>query len=88
MLSSVLRNKRTIRMNIEIMRAFVRLQELMIVHKNITARVEKLERGQRRAVSVIEVLAEDIDRLGRQIEHIKSRDPPYGRNRIGYVTDT
>lgn len=40
MLSSVLRSERAIRMNIEIMRAFVRLRELMVVHKDIAARVE------------------------------------------------
>ena len=88
MLSSVLRSERAIRMNIEIMRAFVRVRELMVVHKDVAARMEKLERSQQRTISVIEVLAEDIDRLGQKLEHIKPRDPPYSRHRIGYVTDT
>jgi hypothetical protein len=87
MLSSVLRSDRAIQMNIAIMRAFVRLRELMAAHKDIAARVEKLERGQERATSVIEVLVEDIDRLGSQIEKIRSPDPAYARRRIGYVTD-
>ena len=88
MLSSVLRSGKAIQMNIEIMRAFVRLRELMLMHRDIAVRVEKLERGQQRAVSVIEVLAEDIDRMGRKLEQIKPRDPPYSGRRIGYVTDT
>lgn len=87
MLSSVLRSERAIQMNIAIMRAFVRLRELMAAHKDIAARVEKLERGQARAASVIEVLVEDIDRLGRKVGQIKSTEPPYARRRIGYVTD-
>jgi hypothetical protein len=87
MLSSVLRSERAIQMNIAIMRAFVRLRELMATHKDIAARVEKLERGQARAASVIEVLVEDIDRLGRKVGQIKSTEPPYARCRIGYVTD-
>ena len=74
-------------MNIAIMRTFVRMRELMTVHKDIAARVEKLERGQERAASVIEVLVEDIDRLGRKVERIRATDPPYNRQRIGYVTD-
>jgi hypothetical protein len=50
MLSSVLRSERAIQMNIAIMRAFVRLRELMAAHKDIAARVEKLERGRERTV--------------------------------------
>jgi hypothetical protein len=88
MLSSVLRSDRAIKMNIAIMRAFVRLRELMSTHKDIAARVEKLERGQERAASVIEVLVEDIDRLSRRVERIKSPPPSYTKRRIGFVTDS
>ena len=87
MLSSVLRSERAVQMNITIMRAFVRLRELMAVHKDIAARVEKLERGQERVASVIEVLVEDIDRLGRKIEQIRPPVPAYTRRRVGFVTD-
>jgi hypothetical protein len=87
MLSSVLRSERAIQMNIAIMRAFVRLRELMAAHEDIAARVEKLERGQERAASVIEVLVDDIDRLGRKIEKMRSPEPAYTKRRIGYVTD-
>jgi hypothetical protein len=87
MLSSVLRSERAVQMNIVIMRAFVRLRELVATHKDIAARIEKLERGQERAASVIEVLVEDIDRLGRKIERIRSPEPPYTKRRIGYITD-
>ena len=88
MLSSVLRSERAIHMNIVIMRTFVRLRELVAAHKDIAARIEKLERGQERAASVIEVLVEDIDRLGRKIEKMRSPEPPYTKRRIGYVTES
>src|SRR5712672_2973998 len=52
MLSSVLRSERAIQMNIVIMRAFVRLRELVAAHKDIAERLEKLERGQERTASV------------------------------------
>ena len=88
MLSSVLRSDRAIKMNVTIMRAFVRLRELMATHKDIAARVEKLERGHERTASVIEVLVEDIDRSSRRIEKLKSPEPSYKKRRIGFVTDT
>jgi hypothetical protein len=56
-------------------------------HKDIAERLEKLERGQERTASVIEVLVEDIDRLGRKIEKIRTPEPPYTKRRIGYITD-
>ena len=65
MLSAILRSDRAVAMSIAVIRAFVRLRELMAAHKDIAARVEKLERGQEQAASVIEILAQDIDRLGQ-----------------------
>jgi hypothetical protein len=82
MLSSVLRSERAVQMNIIIMRAFIRMRELLVANKDIAARVEKLERSHSRTASVIEVLVEDIDRLGRRIEQIKPPSP-YGKRRIG-----
>ncbi len=44
MLSSVLRSRRAIRVNIAIMRAFVRLREALSVHKELAAKLADLER--------------------------------------------
>lgn len=41
MLSSVLRSKRAVQMNIVIMRAFVRLREIMATHKELATRIGK-----------------------------------------------
>ena len=49
-------------MNILIVRAFIRMRELMSSNKDIAARVEKLERGHDRTASVIEVLVEEVNR--------------------------
>jgi hypothetical protein len=43
MLSSVLRSKRAVEVNIEIMRAFVRLRELLGTHKELAAKLAELE---------------------------------------------
>src|SRR3990167_8198939 len=44
MLSSVLRSKRAVRVNIEIMRAFVKLRELVGAHKELAGKLAELER--------------------------------------------
>ena len=44
MLSSVLRSKRAVRVNIEIMRAFVRLREMLATHKDLARKLDTLEK--------------------------------------------
>ena len=43
MLSSVLRSKRAVQVNIEIMRAFVRLREMLSSHKDLERKLSALE---------------------------------------------
>jgi len=43
MLSSVLRSKRAVQVNIEIMRAFVRLRGLLLAHKDLARKLKELE---------------------------------------------
>ena len=44
MLSSVLNSRRAVQVNIEIMRAFVRLREIMATHKDLVRRLNEMER--------------------------------------------
>jgi hypothetical protein len=53
MLSSVLKSKRAVQVNIEIMRAFVRLRQILASHKDLARKLEELEKkydGQFRVV--------------------------------------
>jgi hypothetical protein len=53
MLSSVLRSTRAIHVNVEIMRAFVRLRRLAVAHDDLARRIDELEKkydGQFRVV--------------------------------------
>jgi hypothetical protein len=43
MLSSVLRSRRAVRVNIEIMRAFVRLRQMLASHADLARRLDELE---------------------------------------------
>ena len=80
MLSAVLKSQRAVQMSILIMRAFVRLRELISSHQDLAARMEKLEANQDQHASVINILAEEIDNL-----KLVPPEPP--RKRIGFTAD-
>jgi ORF6N domain-containing protein len=84
MLSSVLNSERAVQMNMLIMRAFVRLREMITHNKDLAVRIEKLERGHDRTGSIIEELAEDIGRLAREVQDMKAL-PPVPKRRIGFI---
>ena len=68
MLSSVLNSERAIEVNIQIMRVFVRIKEMLISHKDLAMKMEELEKkydGQFR------VVFEAIRRLMREEEKPK-----------------
>ena len=77
MLSSVLKSGRAVQMSILIVRAFVKMRELLASHKSLAARVDKLETSQKRHASVINILAEEIEDLKRP-----PAEPP--KRRIGF----
>ena len=77
MLSSVLHSPRAIQMNIAIVRAFVRLREVIAAHKDLAARIEKLESGHAQHASMITLLAQEIRAL-------KILPDPAPRHPIGF----
>jgi hypothetical protein len=50
-------------MSIAIVRAFVRLRDVIAANKELAARVEKLEQNQGRAASILGVLVIEIEDL-------------------------
>ena len=68
MLSSVLRSKRAVQMNIQIIRAFIRMREITAHHKDLADRVDKLEVAQQRHVAMIGMLAEEIQQMKKPTE--------------------
>jgi len=83
MLSAVLRSKRAVQTSIAVVRAFVRMRELIAANKDFAVGIEKLERGHERTASVIEILVEDIDRLAREMKQMNAL-PPAPKRRIGF----
>jgi hypothetical protein len=79
MLSSVLSSKRAVQMSILIIRAFVKLREMLASHKDLAVRLAKMERVQKRHGSVITILAEELQEMKRL--------PPPPARRIGFRTE-
>jgi len=63
MLSSVLRSKRAVQVNIEIMRAFVRLREMLSTHKELAQKLAELEDRLGEHDEQIQVIFEAIHQL-------------------------
>ena len=77
MLSKVLRSKRAVQVNILIMRAFVRLREVLATHKDLAQKLEELEKKVTRHDQEIKAVFEAIRSL------LESGDPPK-RQQIGF----
>lgn len=63
MLSTVLNSERAIQVNIAIMRAFVKLRELLLTHKDLAQKLEELERKYQLHETDIQVIFEAIRKL-------------------------
>lgn len=63
MLSSVLRSRRAIKVNIQIMRAFIKLKELLLTHKELALKIEELERKYSGHDEMIKNIFETIRQL-------------------------
>ena len=72
MLSSVLRSSRAVQVNVEIMRAFVRLRRMLESHVELARKLEALERKYDRQFKVVfdairEIMAPELPPKRRQI---------------------
>ena len=63
MLSSVLNSEIAIKVNIQIMRAFVKLKELLLTHKDLAIKIDVLERKYDDHDKKIKAIFESIKKL-------------------------
>jgi hypothetical protein len=86
MLSAVLRSERAVKMSILIVRAFVKLREILVTHKDLARKIEKLEAGQKRQASVIAIVAGEVSSLAERVdkELRKFREPHRRKRPIGF----
>jgi hypothetical protein len=79
MLSSVLNSKRAVQVNILIMRAFVKLREMLATHKDLARKLEELEKKYQAHDVQIQAVFDAIRKL---IE-----EPSRRRRRIGFAAE-
>ena len=80
MLSSVLNSERAVAMNILIIRAFVKLREILATHQDLARKIEELELRQ-------EVQASHIANIYKIVKSLKSRPREPRRHPIGFLTN-
>ena len=76
MLSSVLNNPRAIKVNIEIMRIFTKMKEMLLTHKDLLFKVEKIEKELAKQGKDIKVVFDYLNQF------ISTNNNP--RPKIGY----
>lgn len=72
MLSSVLRSKQAILVNIEIMRAFVRMRRLVATHADLRERIDDIEKKYDAQFKVV------FDTIRKLMEPVERPKPPIG----------
>jgi len=80
MLSTVLNSERAIKVNIIIMRAFVKLREMLATHKDLALKIEALEGKYQQH-------DETIKEIFDAIRELMTPDPVPPTRRIGFNTD-
>jgi hypothetical protein len=83
MLSSVLNSDRAIEVNIQIMRVFTKLREMMASHKDLACKIEDLERKfqdhDRKIIQIFNAI--------RQMMAVPDQAEPYKRSKVGFIAD-
>jgi hypothetical protein len=87
MLSSVLHSKRAVQMNIRIIRAFVKLRDLLATHKDMARKIDRLEAMQRDHSALFSIVIDDIRKLGKKTtrEIGKLKNPRRRKTHMGFV---
>src|SRR5260370_20674247 len=80
MLSSVLNSDRAIQVNIAIMRAFVKLREIMATHKDLSRKIAEMERKFAKHDSQFQIVFDAI----RKLMEPEPEPSPQPKPRIGF----
>lgn len=84
MLANVLRSERAVQMSIKIIEIFVKMREMLLTHKDLLLKIEKIERSVSSHDNQIVVLFEHLKRL---LEDKEINEEQKSRKRIGYTNN-
>jgi phage regulator Rha-like protein len=87
MLSSVLNSERAVQMNILIIRAFVKMREVLATHRALARKIEQLQHTQKDHAAVLTIVVNDIQDLEKRVRKgLQSLTaPPPHKPRIGFI---
>ena len=87
MLSSVLNSERAVHMNIAIMRAFVKLREIVATNKALAQRIDQIAATVKDHSALFEIVIQDIEKLDQKFtKEIRRLQAPRRRKpRIGFA---
>ena len=88
MLSSVLNSERAVQMNILIIRAFVKLREVLASHRKLARRIERLEHAQKGHAEVLSIVVKETQdlemRVAKEFRSLRTA-PRRNKPRIGFI---
>jgi hypothetical protein len=85
MLSSVLTSKRAVHANIQIMRTFAKLREIMSTHKDLRLKIEELEKKyDHQFKSVFDAIRRMMITTSTSKDSLPN---PYKRTKVGFIVD-
>ena len=83
MLSSVLNSRQAIAVNIQIIRVFTRMREMLLTHKDILLKLEQMEKKMMKQEENVAMHDKDIQRIFSYLKQLLS-PPQKPRKQIGY----
>ena len=86
MLSSVLNSDTAIEVNIQIIRVFTRMREVLHTHKDLLLKIEKLEKNMLQQNTQVQQNTDDIQLVFDALKALLNKDPE-PRKRIGFKLD-
>lgn len=80
MAASVLNSEKAVEMSLFVIRAFVRLREMISSHKALAEKFEELEKR-------LEGHDESITEIVKALQYLMQPDGPLKKNKIGFIRD-
>ncbi|MEW6250925.1 MAG: ORF6N domain-containing protein [Planctomycetota bacterium] len=88
MAANVLKSERAAQVSVLIIRAFVRLRQILLDHKDLARRIAEIERELAQIASRSVAHEAHIARINRLLDDLMNPPDPPKKSRIGFISDT
>jgi hypothetical protein len=84
MLSGILNSEIAIKINIQIMRIFVKVRSVLSETNEIKLEIEKIKKNLDKQSKVFEIVFDSLDELSEKVDEVERKQNQESRKRIGY----